>query len=195
MIRSVFAARFALAAGLVALSAPAFAHTGHATDGAVAGFVHPLLGLDHVLAMLAAGVFAARKGGAAHVAVPGAFMAAMLLGGALAVVGPAIPAVETGIALSVALLGLAIVWAERIDARWGAFAAGIFGLFHGAAHGAELADATAFAPYAIGFLAATGALHAAGIALARMAASLNAALPRQAGAAIFAAGAVLLAVA
>ena len=188
------AARFALAAVFAALSAPALAHTGHGTGGAVAGFVHPLLGLDHVLAMLAAGVFAARKGGMAHAAVPGAFMAAMLLGGFVAISEFAIPAVETGIALSVALLGLAIVFAERIDARAGALAAAVFGLFHGAAHGAELVDATAFAPYALGFLAATGLLHAAGIAIARVGASLHAALPRQAGAAIFAAGALLLVV-
>ncbi len=187
MNRSI--ARIAAAAAVATLAAaPAFAHPGHATEGMVAGFTHPLFGIDHILAMLAVGIFAAQKGGVWRFAVPASFMIAMAFGGLLAIAGIEFPMVETGIAFSVALFGLAIVFADRVPAIAGGVLAGVFALFHGAAHGGEIAEGASFLPYAIGFLTATGLLHAAGFALATVASTTL----RYAGAAIAMVGAVLL---
>ncbi|MBC8791513.1 MAG: protein hupE [Tagaea sp. CACIAM 22H2] len=187
MNRSI--ARIAAAAlATLAAATPALAHPGHATDGMVAGFAHPLFGLDHILAMLAVGIFAAQKGGVWRFAVPASFMIAMALGGVLAISGVEFPMVETGIAFSVALFGLAIVFADRVPAVAGGVLAGVFALFHGAAHGGEIAEGASFLPYAIGFLTATGLLHAAGFAAATFASPTL----RYAGAAIAAVGAILL---
>ncbi len=185
-------ARIAAAAAATLAAAPAFAHPGHATDGLIAGFAHPLFGLDHILAMLAVGIFAAQKGGVWRLAVPASFMSAMALGGAFAIAGIQFPMVETGIAFSVAIFGLAIVFADRVPAVAGGVLAGVFALFHGAAHGGEIAEGASFLPYAIGFLTATGLLHAAGFAAATLARNTRAAAMRYAGAAIAGAGAILL---
>jgi len=181
-------ARIAAAVVVTLAATPAFAHPGHATDGMVAGFAHPLFGLDHILAMLAVGIFAAQKGGVWRFAVPASFMIAMAAGGLLAIAGVEFPMVETGIAFSVAIFGLAIVFADRVPAIAGGVLAGVFALFHGAAHGGEIAEGASFLPYAIGFLTATGLLHAAGFAVATAASKTL----RYAGAAIAMVGAVLL---
>lgn len=191
MIRLTARLAFGVAATL-AVATPAFAHPGSATEGMAAGFVHPLFGLDHILAMLAVGIFAAQKGGVWRFAVPASFMIAMAFGGMLAIAGVEFPMLETGIAFSVAILGLAIVFADRVPAIAGAALAGVFALFHGAAHGAEIAEGASFLPYAIGFLTATGLLHAAGLAIATFARNTRFAAMRYAGAAIAAVGAVLL---
>lgn len=147
----------------------ASAHTGHhAVAGFSSGFGHPFSGLDHLLAMIAVGLWAAQQGGRALWAVPAAFVSAMLAGGALAWMGLPLPHVETGIAVSVLVLGL-LVAARR---RWGvvigmAIAAG-FALFHGYAHGLEMPQASSPALYAAGFTLATALLHAAGIAASRV---------------------------
>src|ERR1043166_5664100 len=105
----------AAAALLLATSGTAFAHTGHGDAGGfVHGFLHPLGGLDHVLAMGAAGLFAAHLGGRALWLVPATFVAVMALGGALGMAGGALPFVETGIALSVVVLGLAVALRMRV---------------------------------------------------------------------------------
>lgn len=176
----------------------AFAHTGvGATHGLVHGLMHPLTGLDHVLAMVAVGILAALLGGRAIWLVPASFVAMAAVGGALGVEGVPVPFVEFGISASVVLLGLAIALQARLPHGWTAGLVGLFGLYHGYAHGAEMpADASGFA-YGAGFLAATAMLHIAGIGLglgiAHMARRSATRFAQAGGAAIALAGIVLLA--
>ena len=155
-----------LAAACILMPSAAVAHTGAgATDGIVHGLMHPVTGLDHVLAMVAVGVLAAFIGGRALWLVPTSFVAAAALGGVLGVRGVTLPFVEFGISTSVILLGLAIALQARLPLGWTAGLVALFGLYHGYAHGAEMpADASGLA-YGLGFLAATAALHVAGIGL------------------------------
>jgi len=149
-----------LTGGIAALIAiapmAAMAHTG--TGGTIAlthGFLHPLGGLDHVLAMVAVGVFAAQLGGRALWAVPVAFLLAMVAGGALGYSGMALPMVEPGIALSVIVMGVAVAAGLRLPVAPAMALVAVFAVFHGHAHGAEGAGAGSFAGYAAGFVAAT----------------------------------------
>ena len=157
-------AAFALLATLG--TTPALAHTGlGTTHGVAAGFAHPLGGPDHALAMLAVGWLAARIGGRALVAVPAAFLGAMALGGAAALAGLTLPAVEIGIGLSVVAFGALLAWPRDLPTAAVTAVVGAFAIFHGHAHGTEMpADASGLA-YGAGFLLATALLHAAGIAL------------------------------
>lgn len=144
----------------------AFAHAGHAdVSGLVHGLMHPVSGLDHVLAMIAVGVLAFVIGGRARIALPLAFMAALLVGGALGMTGFALPLVEAGIGASIIVIaGLAALGAPLPVWLTSALVA-FFGLFHGFAHGAEMpVDASGFA-YAAGFVVASGLLHVTGLAL------------------------------
>lgn len=155
-----------LAVAAMALVPAAQAHTfGVQGAGFAAGLSHPFLGLDHLLAMLAVGLWAAQLGGRALLRVPLAFMTLMALGCALALGGLALPAVETGIAVSVLVLGLLIALAARFPLAAGMLLAGAFALFHGHAHGQELPQAASAFLYSTGFLLATGVLHAAGAGL------------------------------
>jgi urease accessory protein len=144
----------------------AFAHTGagHAS-GLAHGFLHPVGGLDHVLAMLAVGMFAAGLGGRALWAVPLTFVALMAVGGALGIQQVEVPYVEAGIALSVVVLGALVA----LQVKWPVAAAmalvGVFAIFHGHAHGQEMPMDASGAAYAAGFMVATALLHAAGLAL------------------------------
>lgn len=157
--------RWIAAAVLVLAAGTASAHTGdHAVVGFASGFAHPFLGLDHLLAMLAIGLWAAQQGGRALWAVPAAFLAAMGVGSALVWLGGALPQVETGIALSVLVLGLLIATRRQWAAPAGMAVAAGFALFHGYAHGLEMPQAASPLLYAVGFVLATAALHAAGIA-------------------------------
>ncbi len=144
----------------------AFAHAGHGTAaGLLHGFNHPAGGLDHILAMVTVGVFAAFLGGRALWAVPLSFVAMMAAGGALGLSGAVVPFVEIGIALSVVALGALVALRATPTISVAMAMVGLFAVFHGFAHGAEMpADASGLA-YASGFLAATSLLHAAGIAL------------------------------
>lgn len=156
----------AAAALLLATSGTVFAHTGHGDAGGfVHGFLHPLGGLDHVLAMVAVGLFAAHLGGRALWLVPATFVAVMALGGALGMAGAALPFVETGIALSVVVLGLAVALRMSVPVLAAMALVGSFAIFHGHAHGAEMPQGGSGAAYAAGFLGATALLHCAGIAL------------------------------
>ncbi|PYE37589.1 urease accessory protein [Rhizobium sp. PP-F2F-G38] len=159
----------AAAAAAFALSAaPAFAHLDPAEHGSMmAGITHPLLGLDHVLVMVAVGLWAAQMGGRAILAVPTAFVVTMALGFALALSGLHLPFVEPAILASIVALGLLVAMAVRMPAAAGAGVVGIFALFHGYAHGGELGAATAL-PFGLGFAISTAALHAAGIGLGLM---------------------------
>ena len=147
-------------------SSAALAHVGvGSTSGFVHGFSHPLGGLDHILAMVAVGIFAARLGGRAVWAVPLTFMAVMAAGGALGILGAPVPFVELGIALSIIVLGLAVA----IRTHWPLAAAmslvGLFAVFHGHAHGTEMPLDAVGAEYAAGFVIATGLLHLVGLGI------------------------------
>jgi urease accessory protein len=157
-------ARLALAALASMLAAPAMAHE-LAGTGLAAGLTHPLLGMDHLLAMLAVGLWAAQGGRAARFALPVAFPLAMALGAGLGLAGLALPAVEAGIAASVLVLGLLIALAVRAPLPAGAALVAGFAILHGHAHAAELPAAASPALYAAGFLAATALLHFTGLAL------------------------------
>jgi urease accessory protein len=160
--------RSGLAAALVTLCVPgaAWAHVeAGSAHGFAPGFTHPIGGIDHVLAMVAVGMFAATLGGRALWAIPASFVGLMALGGLLGIQQIGVPYVELGIALSVVVLGLLV--AAQI--RWPVAAAmtlvGVFAIFHGHAHGTEMPLAASGAAYASGFLIATALLHTAGIAL------------------------------
>lgn len=147
----------------------AAAHTGHHTaTGFASGLAHPLLGFDHLLAMIAIGLWAAQQGGRALWAVPTAFVGAMGLGGAWAWSGGALPQVEIAIALSVLVLGLLIATRRQWSVAVGMAIAAAFALFHGYAHGLEMPQATSPMPYALGFMLATVFLHGVGIASSRI---------------------------
>jgi urease accessory protein len=144
---------------------PALAHTSEGYGGGfVAGFTHPILGWDHVAAMVAVGLWGAFLGAPAIWLLPVVFPLVMALGAAAGIVGLPVPAVETGIALSAVFLGLMIVLAARPPLWVAALLVGAFAIFHGYAHGTQLpATANAFA-YAAGFVISTGLLHMIGIA-------------------------------
>lgn len=163
MTATKYQSMFALAAlGLFADSA--FAHVGvHTGSGFAGGFAHPMLGLDHLLAMLAIGVWAAQQGGRALWAVPATFVGVMLLGGLVAMSGWGLPQVETGIALSVLALGLLIAFQRRWPLVAGMAMAAVFALFHGYAHGLEMPPTASPLLFVGGFVLATGLLHGVGI--------------------------------
>ncbi|WP_373795344.1 HupE/UreJ family protein [Neisseria dentiae] len=146
---------------LIALAAPALAsaHPGHGDSGLLNGLLHPITGLDHILAMLAVGLWAASFSGKARWAIPAAFVAMMAAGFAFGAGGGEMPMMEQGIAASVLVIGLAAAWVQRIPAA-AAAVVGAFALFHGVAHGAELHGHAAW--FAFGFVLSTAALHAAG---------------------------------
>ncbi|HET6630255.1 MAG TPA: HupE/UreJ family protein [Woeseiaceae bacterium] len=150
---------------LVTTTLPAFAHPGHGseTGAIVAGFAHPLLGLDHVLAMLAVGLWAAFLGGRAVWIVPAAFVAVMAGGFASATAGFALPGVEPGVAGSVVLMGVLVAAAVRLPLALASGLVGVLALFHGHAHGTELSEGAL--AFGIGFASATALLHAVGIGL------------------------------
>ncbi|WP_426124911.1 HupE/UreJ family protein [Pseudomonas sp. PSPC2-3] len=181
------------AAALLLAPALAFAHPGHGDNGLMAGISHPLGGLDHLLAMLAVGLWAAQQKGAARWALPCTFVATLLLGGLLGFEGLALPALESGIAASVLALGLAVALAVRPPLFMALGATALFALFHGVAHGLELPDMSSPWAYAAGFVGATAVLHAAGYAVVRWLPTAAAPLVRVAGAASAATGVWLLA--
>ncbi|WP_439616116.1 HupE/UreJ family protein [Shinella sp.] len=152
-------------AALAATAAPAFAHLNPQEHGSfMAGFSHPLFGLDHILVMVAVGLWAAQIGGKALWAVPTAFVATMALGFSLALAGIALPFVEPAILASVVALGLLVAMAVKLDTVVSAAIVAVFALFHGHAHGGELGSAGALS-FGIGFVIATALLHGAGIGL------------------------------
>ena len=183
---SRFATSFLLLAGS---SLPAFAHTGIGTvHGFSHGFLHPIGGLDHVLAMVAVGLLAAQIGGRALYLLPATFMAAMAAGGLFGIAGVPLPFVEIGIVGSVIVLGGVITFGRALPLAGAMALAAVFAVFHGHAHGTQMpADASGLA-YGLGLLAATALLHAAGIAAGTVAERAGPAALRIAGAAIAVAG-------
>lgn len=164
-VRNQTASRAAAAALLmIAVSGVASAHTGEgAAGGFMAGIAHPLGGLDHLLAMVAVGIWGAFLGKPLIWQLPVAFPFMMVVGGALSLNGVDLPHVELGIALSVVVLGLAIAAAWRAPRPVALLIIAVFAICHGHAHGTELPEAANAAAYAAGFVLATGALHLAGI--------------------------------
>lgn len=182
----------ALLLGLVASSA--LAHTGvGSVDGFAHGLMHPLTGLDHVLAMVAVGLWAGLVGGRARIVYPVAFVGTMALAGLWAMLGGQLPGVETGIALSVVILGAAIAFKASPPLVAGALACGVLAIFHGFAHGAELPENASGLSYALGFVLATAALHGVGLVLAGLVAVRAPFVARLAGGALALAGVAILA--
>lgn len=158
--------RGALAAALALVPSAAMAHTGlGGTTGFVHGFSHPVGGIDHVLAMVAVGVFAFQLGNRALWLVPATFVAVMAVGGLLGTLGVPVPFVEIGIGLSIVVLGAAVAFGVKAPVAAAMALVGLFAVFHGHAHGAEMPEDAGGLAYGIGFMTATALLHAAGIAL------------------------------
>jgi urease accessory protein len=155
-----------IATALLFLPSAAFAHPaiGNA-HGFVQGFGHPLGGLDHILAMVAVGIFAWQLGGRALWAVPATFVLVMALGGVLGISGIAIPGVEIGIAASIIVLGAIVALRVKASVAVAMGVVALFAIFHGHAHGTEMPLAAGSGPYALGFMLATALLHLTGIGL------------------------------
>ncbi|KAB2920314.1 MAG: HupE/UreJ family protein [Hyphomicrobiaceae bacterium] len=186
--------RLALATIVTALaSTTALAHTGHEHAASFAtGFVHPWSGLDHLLAMVAVGLWAGINGGRALWAWPVTFASVMVAGGALAMGGARVPAVEPGILASVIVLGLLALGAIRLPVAAGIALVAVFALLHGYAHGAELPLEVAGVTYALGFALATALLHAVGLGVACLSTGERGlSLARGAGALVAVSGVVL----
>ena len=187
----------ALLASCVA-TAPAFAHTGVGhTHGFAYGFLHPIGGLDHVLAMVAVGLFAAHLGGRALWLVPATFVTLMAAGAMVGMRGVEIPFAEAGIATSVVALGLMVALQTSLPVVVAMGLVGVFAVFHGQAHGFEMpADASALT-YALGFMTATASLHligvGLGVAISKAGASLSTRAAQLGGGAMAVTGVFLLA--
>lgn len=155
-------ARFACALYLF-LPFMAHAHTGVApANGFISGLAHPVGGPDHILAMLAVGIWASQMGRRFIWAAPLAFVSVMALGGALGVSGAAIPFGEGGIAVSVLALGILIVAAVKLPLAASVVIVGLFGIFHGHAHGAEMPLGVSGIAYGLGLILSTASLHLSG---------------------------------
>ncbi|MCQ8783185.1 HupE/UreJ family protein [Mangrovibrevibacter kandeliae] len=186
--------RLSIAAAALVAATPAFAHLNPAEHGSLlAGVSHPLTGADHLLVMVAVGLWASTIGGAARWVVPSAFVATMSGGFALALAGMSLPFVEPTILASIVALGLLVALAVRLPAAPAAAVVALFALFHGYAHGSELGEAGAL-DFGIGFALTTAGLHGIGLlvgdAVARSGRPL---LVRMLGAASAVAGLVLMA--
>ena len=146
--------------------ATASAHVqGAAAAGFVTGFLHPISGLDHVLAMVAVGLWGAQLGAPAIWVLPVAFPLVMAIGGMLGLMGVPVPGIEYGIAASAILLGAAVLFEVRASLFATALLVGVFAIFHGHAHGTELPPNQSALLYSMGFVIATGCLHALGIGI------------------------------
>lgn len=168
--------RLGAAFAATAYATSAHAHPGHGTD-VLAGLLHPLLGMDHLLAILAVGVWAARLQERARWLVPASFLAAMAVAAAAALAGLPLPAVELGIAGSVLLAGLLLLLRVTLVPAAGAALVAAFAVFHGYAHGAEMPAGDSPALYIAGFLLTTAILLLAGRAMGRRLARTRVGLP------------------
>jgi len=184
---------------LLGASSAAFAHPGHNVSGLAAGLIHPFSGLDHLLAMVAVGLWAAqsyrsnRGGGRKIWLLPATFMVMLVVGSGIAMQWQSLPLVEPGIAASVLALGLLVALSLQLPAMLSVAITALFGLLHGYAHGLELPQSAAPAAYALGFLAATASLHLSGIAAGIATRQRYVLLSRLMGSAIAISGAYLLA--
>jgi urease accessory protein len=153
------------AASLAFAPAVAFAHPGHDGASLATGFLHPLGGIDHIIAMVAVGLLAARLGGRAVWLVPASFVATMAVAGVAGMMGAGLPYVETGIAVSVVVLAAVALLGTAMPVAVAMGLVAFFAVFHGYAHGAEMPETMSGLAYGAGFVAATALLHGVGIAL------------------------------
>ena len=158
-----------LALVIVAFTSPALAHTGESAGGFLAGLSHPVFGPDHVVAMVAVGLWGAFLGPPAIWLLPVVFPLVMAFGGVLGILGAPLPGVEIGIAVSAAVLGMVVALAARPPLWVAGVLVGAFAIFHGHAHGAELPPGADALVYSAGFVIATGCLHLCGIAFGLLA--------------------------
>jgi len=162
MLRTIALAAFAIAMS----SGAATAHIeGGLVGGFGGGFAHPILGADHIAAMVAVGLWGAFLGAPAIWLLPIVFPLVMAFGGILGIIGVPLPSVEIGIAVSALVLGLMVALAVKPHLAVAAVMVGAFAIFHGYAHGAELPDGGNAVAYSAGFVIATGFLHLCGIAI------------------------------
>lgn len=155
-----------VAMGLAIAPAVVFAHTGMGdAHDLLHGFMHPIGGLDHILAMVAVGVFAAQLGGRALWVVPASFVATMAVAGACGMAGFALPYTEIGIALSLVVLGAIVAFSVKLPMAIAAALVASFAVFHGYAHGAEMPGTLSGIAFGFGFILATASLHGVGIGL------------------------------
>lgn len=185
--------KFLTAIFLLVTSSAAFAHPGHNVSGFASGLLHPFSGLDHLLAIVAVGLWAAQGGGLKVWLLPATFMTTLAVGTGIALSYQSLPLVETGIATTVLALGLLIALALRFPVMLSVAVAALFGLLHGYAHGLELPESATPSAYALGFLAATAALHLSGITAGILTRNRYAILARSLGIVIAASGAWMLA--
>jgi urease accessory protein len=151
---------------ILALAQPAFAHEqAGVTGGLVSGLLHPLTGMDHLIAMVAVGIWGAQLGAPAIWVLPITFPLVMAVGGVLGVLRVPLPMPEVVIALSALVLGAAVAARFRVPFAAAVVVVGVFAIFHGHAHGAELPSAANPLAYGVGFVVATGLLHLCGIAI------------------------------
>jgi urease accessory protein len=155
----------AAAASLVLAPVAASAHPGHDSISLVSGFMHPLGGIDHIIAMVAVGLLAARLGGRGLWLVPASFVAAMAAAGLAASLGVQLPYVETGIAVSVLVLGAIVAFRVAMPVAVAVGLVAFFAVFHGFAHGVEMPETASGLLYGLGFVTATALLHGFGIGL------------------------------
>ncbi len=179
---------------LLGLPTLAHAHVGHGDPGGFShGLMHPIGGLDHILAMIAIGLWAVQLGGRALWIFPVTFLSTLFLGGILGIEGFALPFIEPGILASVLVLGLLITFAARLPLAATIPLIAAFGIFHGFAHGAEMPVTISSLAYSAGFLLASTGLIVAGMALAAaLHGAARASLIRPIGAAIAALGAAFI---
>lgn len=164
MYKRLFLSTGYLALGLF-LTRPAYAHPGHGEADLVNGFIHPITGVDHLLAMVLVGMIAGRIGGRALYTLPSAFLCMMIAGAASGISGTQLPFFEVGITLSLIVFGLLLASNARLGTAIASVLAGAFAVFHGYAHGSEMPLSSDAIGYAAGFLAATALLHLLGIVI------------------------------
>jgi urease accessory protein len=185
---------FLLGAIGLAVAPISYAHVGVGeTAGFLRGFAHPFGGLDHVLAMVAVGLWAGQRSGRARWMIPMTFVTIMILGGVMGAMGVTLPYVEQGIALSVLVLGILVAAAVIWPLPASMLLVGVFALFHGHAHGAEMPVTASGIEYGAGFVLATAILHASGVGASILSRNVHrSVLVRLSGTAIAASGIYLL---
>jgi urease accessory protein len=183
-----------IAAAMLVLAPPAFAHEQAGVAGGLAsGLLHPLTGIDHMIAMVAVGIWGAQLGAPAIWLLPITFPLVMAFGGVLGVLHVPLPMPEVAIALSALVLGAAVAARVRVPFAAAAVVVAAFAIFHGHAHGVELPSAANPLAYGVGFVVATGLLHLCGIAIGALSHwSLGGRLIQGLGAAIAALGGYFL---
>ncbi|MDS1311491.1 HupE/UreJ family protein [Marinobacter xiaoshiensis] len=186
-------AKLLTAAALLAASASAMAHPGHAEGGFISGLLHPMLGLDHLLAMAAIGFWSVRQSATLKNSTPLFVIGGMILGAGIAWAGFSLPGVETGIALSVLLAGILIATMAKLPTAVGGTLVAAFMVFHGFAHGTEMPAGAALVAYLAGFSIATLALTFVGRGLGALMQKTDNRFGRVLGGVVAATGAFLAA--